>query len=707
VVCVPPTVVADFVGREWELRRLRAWARDAVAAPSGLVVSIVGPPGIGKTTLAAAAARALADEFPAGCVALDLRAMDDRPLPAGTALDRILRSLGLDVSQIPYSVVEQQDLYRSMLLGRRMLVLLDNATDEAQVRPLLAAGQGCLTLITCRRALSGLEGARWLWLSPLATPHAVDLISSIACPARVGAEPDAARELVTLCGNLPLALRIAGNRLARQPGWSIAGLTAQLRDERTRLSTLTAGDLQVRPAFAVSYQELSPPAQFMFRRLALVPGADFGPELAAVAAGTAETDTHCQIDELVDATLVQPAAAPGRYQFHDLIRIFARERLESEEPVAERDRAADAVYDHLLRTATASGRLFDPDTEVQVGVRAQAADWLEREASNWLAAVSHASTAGRHRELVALAGAMHWFSDANQQYPWADIFGWGVAAARAVGDRHAEAALLNFLGWAQGAFLGDPHLQRATHEQALATAVEIGDRREQAWALGYLGSVLTNLGQLLDALDHIRRSTELFTDLDYWPALNSTRNAEGRILRMLARYDGALAAHRAVLADLRRRNDQMEPGLLRYHRACTLSFIGEVMLDLRDWPRAATTFRKARMLVTAKDQPTFAGECAFREGTARRQAGEHTAAVECLTVALTLFTGAATRWWRARTLAELAATLDAIGATGWASGCRREALALCGDLDENQALLLAAELTGTPGLTDAGGPGAA
>jgi tetratricopeptide (TPR) repeat protein/transcriptional regulator with XRE-family HTH domain len=696
-LCAPPAMVVDLVGREEELGRLRSWARRATDAPSGSVVSIVGPPGIGKTTLAVAAVRHLADEFPDGCLAVDLRGMDTHPLPAGTALDRMLRALGLDPGQIPHSMVEQSGLFRSMLPDRRLLVLLDNANDEAQVRPLLAAGHGCLTIITCRRTLSGLEGVRWLRLDPLSTPHAVELVASIADPDRVRAEPDAARQLVELCGNLPLAVRIVGNRLAREPRWTLAGLTGQLRDERARLTTLTAGDLQVRTAFVMSYQRLSPSVQLMFRRLALVPGADFGAELAAVAAGTDRTEAGWQLEELIETTLVQPAATPGRYQFHDLIRIFARERLETEETAPERDGAANALHKHLLDTATAAGPLFDPDsdhhtaTNAAVGTRDQAAEWLDQESSNWLAAARHASAAGWHRELIALARAMHWFSDGHDQYPWADVFGWAVAAAQAVGDRHAEAVLLNFLGWAQYYRLGDTTAGLATHQRALATAVEIGDRREQAWALGYLGAVLMRLGRLAEALDHNERATALFIELDYWPALNSMGNSQGKILRMLGRYDEALAAHRAVLADLSRAV-QME-SVHPYHRAYTLSLIGEVMLDLCDWPQAAATFHEARALISEKELPTSVGQYALHEGTARRESGEHAAAAQCLQVALTLFTDAPTRWWRARTCAELAATLEATGAVDEAGHYRREALVLCQALDTEQARTLAAELS--------------
>jgi hypothetical protein len=170
-------------------------------------------------------------------------------------------------------------------------------------------------------------------------------------PERARAEPQAVRELVAQCGNLPLAVRIAGNRLARQPGQSIASLTDQLRDERTRLATLTAGDLGVRPAFAVSYHRLSGSAQRMFRRLALLPGADFGIELAAITAGIEYLDARLQVEELLEATLVQAATAPDRYQFHDLIRLFARERLEAEESAAQRERAANSLSEYLLRAA--------------------------------------------------------------------------------------------------------------------------------------------------------------------------------------------------------------------------------------------------------------------------------------------------------------------------------------------------------------------
>jgi len=698
-VYAPPPLVPDFTGRDRELAQLLSWSRQADSSPGGETVAVVGPPGVGKTTLALAAARHLAARFPDGLLAIDLRGTDQHPVTASTALDRMLRALGVHPTQVPHMEAEQSSLCRSVLSDRRMLILLDNVTDEAHARPLLAAGRGCLTLITCRHALSGLEAARWLWLDPLPTHGAIELIAKITGPGRVEAEPQATRELLELCGNLPLAVRIAGNRLARHPHWSIASLAARLRDERTRLADLAAGDLQVRSAFAVSYHRLSPPGQRMFRRLALVPGADFGIELAAVAAGTGQPDARRDIEELLNATLIQAADAPDRYQFHDLIRLFARERLDAEESDAQRQRAGRAVDKHLLRAAAAAGLRLDPETghqgdsDMDADQRAEATAWLDRESPNWLAALRHAASTGRHSEVVTLARAMHWYSDIRQQHPWVDVFGWGVAAAQALGDRQAEATLLNFLGWAQGYCHHDLDARLITHQQALVIAEEIGDRREQAWALGYLSAVLVQSGLAEEALDHVDRSNALFAEIGYQAALNSARHGRGRILRALGRRDEALTQHRAVLADLDRPAGQLPAEATRYHRAYTLSLIGEVMLDLQDWTGAAAMFHDARELISAAELPGLTGQAAFHEGVARRQADDLAAAAGCLRYALTVFSGAATRWWRARTLAELATTLDRIGAIDEAGRHRSRARDLCAELNTTQARALAAELS--------------
>ncbi|KJK32971.1 transcriptional regulator, XRE family protein, partial [Lentzea aerocolonigenes] len=244
---------------------------------------------------------------------------------------------------------------------RKVLVLLDNAASEAQVRPFLAAAPGSRTLVTCRRTLAGLEGVRWLYLDPFDDGDAEALLEAVVGVDRVRAEPDVVGELVELCGNLPLALRIVGNRLASRPHWSLRYLVDQLRDERTRLTGLSAGDLQVRSAFEVSYRGLSPEGRVLFRRLAAVPGADFGVELAQVAGGLTESEAFGLLDELVDASMVLAGPVEGRFRFHDLLRLFARERWETEDDEADRSLTTEAVLDHLLDMATAAGERFSPE----------------------------------------------------------------------------------------------------------------------------------------------------------------------------------------------------------------------------------------------------------------------------------------------------------------------------------------------------------
>ncbi|SFI60556.1 NB-ARC domain-containing protein [Amycolatopsis sacchari] len=688
-----PPPVPDLRGREAELARLR---EDALAdSPSGVVLSIIGHPGVGKTTLAVAAAHALRDRFPDGCFALDLRGLADQPLSSREALEQLLRALGVPPQQIPAAGVEQQHLFRSLLAGRRVLVLLDNAADEAQVRPLLAASPGCLTLITCRRALAGLEAARWVWLEPLADADATALLAGIAGPERVAAEPEAAAELVALCGNLPLAVRIAGTRLATRPQWSIAYLVGQLRDASTRLSSLSAGDLQVRSAFEMSYRRLSPAARLVFRRLAAIPGADFAADLAAIAAGLPVAEVGEHLDELVDANLVLAAAAPGRYRFHDLIRIFARERLEAEEKPHDREALSEATLRHLLGTATAAARLFYPDrlTAEPFASRREAAEWLDTEASNWLAAQRAAAQTGRHREVLELARAVHWYSDGRtQERPWHEIFALGLAAARALGDRSGEAAMLNSLGWARYFCLADNEGGLALHREALGIAVETGDRREQAWALGYLAAVRLRLGQPAEALDHAERAVALAEDLDFWLGQGTIRNVLGSILRAQGRADEALAVHRAVLADVEAHYARANPEARRFFRATTLLNLGLDLSEAGQWAPAARTLREARALFRQGGFPIEEAFAALNEGRARREVGQLALAGVCLELALTAFTGVPLRWQRARTLAELTTLYVVTGNPTAAGDSRRKALALCEELGTTQALALAAEL---------------
>lgn len=651
VTAALPPALPDLVGRERDLRRLHA---EAVAGAA--TIAVVGRPGVGKTALAVTAAHRLRTEFPDGCFAVDLRGMDDQPVTPRAALDRLLRALGVPPAEIPAAESDQSDLYRTVLDGRRVLVLLDNAADEAQVRPLLAAAPGCLTLVTCRRTLAGLEAARWLPLEPLAGAAGVELLATIVGQDRVLAEPDAAAELVALCESLPLAVRIAGNRLATRPHWSLAYLLGQVRDERTRLSSLSAGDLQVRSAFEMSYRRLSPGARLVFRRLAALPGADFGAELAHVATGLAEPDVHLHLDELADTSLLQVTPVEGRYQFHDLLRIFAAERWVAEEKPDERADVAHAVLDHLLGTASAAGMMYFPEADADgFPSRDEAGEWLAREESNWIAAQREAARLGRHSQVVELAKAMHWYSDGHWMgLPWDEIFRLGVASARALGDRADEAKLLNFLGWAEVVCQCDEETALATHRLALDVALEAGDRLEVTWSEAYIGSVLTRLGRPEEGLDHVRRSCELSLEFGFWTVQVSARNRLGRVLQALGRFEEALAVHRAVLADAEGRADEETPETRQWLMNMVVFELGHCLLGMEEWHEAAETFRQARTAFAELNSVGQEGHAALNEGRAWLGAGEYAKAQECLRHALDSYAGTAANSRRDEVLAELA-----------------------------------------------------
>ncbi len=651
--CSLPAPLADLSGRESELDQL-----SAKVAEGGGVVAIVGQAGVGKTALAVTAADRWRGDFPDGSYAVDLRGMDEEPLSARAALDRLLRALDVAPGHVPASEAERSALLRMLLDGRKVLLLLDNAADEAQVRPLLVTGPGCLTLITCRRTLAGLEGARWLGLEPLSDGGATGLLTKIIGEDRVRAEPAAARELVELCGHLPLAVRIAGNRLATRPQWSLAQLADRLRDESTRLRALAAGDLQLRSAFDLSYRAVSAGARQLFRRLATVPGADFGPELAAVVSGATDADVRDHLDELVDASLLQTTAEPQRHQFHDLIRLFAEERFEAEEDPAERD----TVLAHLLAKAAEAARLFYPKAPEtgRFGSRDESARWLDVEGENWVAAQRVAARKGWHREVSDLAVALHWYSDGRSaQRPWLEIFSLGAAAAGELGNARDEAKLLNFVGWACSVCLDDEEGAVAAHRRALDIATRVGDRTEQTWASIYLGQVLRYIGETAEAFEYAKRGYESADELPFWDGQSSARNVYGHSLRAAGRHSEALAVFRAVLADAERLAADTYPGLHRMLKALCLRAIGDVLGDLAEWREAAGYYRTSRWLSWEGGFAAMEAICALREGRAWREAGAFEEARECLTLAVELSPGPSFNARREQALAELALLPDA------------------------------------------------
>lgn len=354
-----PADITDFTGRKTELATVTHLAAAADRSAT-VVIAITGQAGIGKTALAVRAAHRLRAHYPDGQLFVDLRGTQAHPLAATDVLARFLRALGVDRTAIPDDAEERAALYRSRLADRRLLILLDDAACEAQLRPLLPGTPGCSVVVTSRARLSGLGGTRLVDLDVFTPDQAVELLARVAGPQRVAAEPVAAREIVRLCGFLPLAIRVAGARLGARPYWPLSRLEADLTGEGTRLDTLRLGDLEVRASLARSYETLDVLARRAFRLLGLVEIANFAPWVTAALLDVSQARAEELLDTLVDQHLLEVAGrdASGRlrYRFHDLLRAYARELVAGEESQTSRLAALDRVFGGWLALADQAGR---------------------------------------------------------------------------------------------------------------------------------------------------------------------------------------------------------------------------------------------------------------------------------------------------------------------------------------------------------------
>ncbi|MEV7232519.1 BTAD domain-containing putative transcriptional regulator [Streptomyces sp. NPDC051020] len=343
-----PPDISDFTGRSRELRVLDdLLRRRGSRAATGGHCLISGMAGVGKTALAVRSAHLTLDAYPDGQLYIDLRGAGQHRANPAEVLLGILRGTGLDDSRIPATLDERSALYRSFLADRRMLVLLDNAADEQQIRPLLPAGPTCTALVTSRSTLPALAGGHRIELDVFGHDEARDLLAAVAGPERTSAEPEAAERIVRLCGLLPLAVRIAGARLAARPHWPLTRLAERLSDQHRRLDELSIADLEVRAGIAMGYQELAEPEQRAFRLLSLLDGPAFQPWKAAVLLDLPVDRTRDILERLVDARLLQTGrdtgSGPECFRFHDLVLAFATERAAAVETSDTRYAALDRV----------------------------------------------------------------------------------------------------------------------------------------------------------------------------------------------------------------------------------------------------------------------------------------------------------------------------------------------------------------------------
>ncbi|WP_182887395.1 AfsR/SARP family transcriptional regulator [Microbispora sp. H10885] len=357
--CQLPPDIGDFTGRHELADSLRVCLTGAQDPPVTPVVALYGRAGAGKTTLAVHVAHSLGEVFAHGRLYVDLHGTRPRPADPADALARLLTALGVAARALPDGVEERGRLFRAVLADRRVLVVLDDAASEEQVRPLLPGGPGCAVLVTSRRRPAGLS-ARAVRVDALGPASAAALLGRIAGPERVAARPGVVAEIVRLCGHLPLAVRIAGERLAQREHWTPEHLADRLRDERRRLDELVAGDLSVRARLDADYRVLAAPARRALRMLGLLDVPEFAAWVLAAALDVPVREAEAYADLLVDAQLLSCAAddAGGRfrYRFHDFVRAYARERAELEETGGEREEVIARVLGALLAVAEAAER---------------------------------------------------------------------------------------------------------------------------------------------------------------------------------------------------------------------------------------------------------------------------------------------------------------------------------------------------------------
>lgn len=535
-----PTDIADFTGREDQVRHLSDTLSAASDSDSGAVriALVAGYGGLGKTSLAIHAAHRVRSQFPDGQLYVDLLGATAHPLAPGDVLGRFLRDLGIDGRDIPVDEAERAARYRTALAGRQVLIVLDNARDAAQVRSLLPGSASCAVLITTRSRMPDLASTRLVDLNVLDDMDALTLFTKVVGDKRAATEPEATAELLDACGGLPLAIRICAARLATRPGWTIRTMANRLRDEHRRLDELAVGDLAVRASFEVSFASL--PA----RKRGVAPARAFcllglwqGPTISCAAAaalfGASDDDATDVLELLVDANLLE-CVAPDRYKFHDLLRVYAAERALADIPEQERSAAVVRLLTWYLHTADAAGTAVAPNRyniaidppspqsspaspaspALSFAGPEDALAWYDGERYNVVAVTRQAASQGLHDIAWRFPPPLWMLFHSRDN--WADSIAAhqiALESARAAGNQLGEAWILNNLGASLGFTEGREAVRYL--EQAMALRRELGDRQGEAQSANNLADHLARLGRREEGVDMLHRALELNREIGH------------------------------------------------------------------------------------------------------------------------------------------------------------------------------------------------
>lgn len=720
-----PFDIPDFTGRVTEIATLhRRLSEDATGFR---LCTIYGKAGAGKSTLAMHVAHLVRDHFPDGQLYASLRGVRTVNADPAEVLAGFLRALGVADSAIPDEPDERARLYRTMLADRRILVVLDDASDERQVRPLLPGGHTSAVLVTSRERLGALDGAAHLDLRVLPDDEALQLLDKVVGDGRVAAEHEAAQEIIRLCGRLPLAVRIAGARLAARSRWRLSRLAARLRVQHRVLQELAIGDLEVRGSLALSYDGLRERERKALRRLGLLDVSSFGAWVVAPLLGCSVIESEEVVERLVDAQLIDVTTSDDhaslRYQIHDLIRAFARERGEAEETAETIRTAVSGAAECWLGLVVAAGGRMPHATlgATEASVLSQyleerdveeiVADpeaWFEAEQSGLVGLVERISELDLTDVATRLAAALcsSRFSVRNLFGQWWRTHTAALEAARRAGDSGGEARLLAGLGWLR--YEQDRFDEAASYyEQALAVYERSDDRRGQAitrlslstvqreqgnlpvarslldraltelrlldepaavaQALHGLGRVLTEQGELAAGLRSCEQACALYEELGDQRALAIALRSVGIVHRAAGRFDEAARWCMRAVDVLRGLGDQLASAYavqalakarIRQGRGDELR--DDLVACLNTCNEMQDGFGQALMLRTLGELDLAAGRYAQAQRNLDR--------------ALQWWDALGLPVWRARTLRDLAATLDGLGEQAAANVAWAEAL---------------------------------
>jgi tetratricopeptide (TPR) repeat protein/transcriptional regulator with XRE-family HTH domain len=636
-----PAAVAGFTGRQGEFATLTRLLDQAGRDGAGPVVisAIGGTAGVGKTALAVQWAHQVAGRFPGGQLYVNLRGYDpDQPMPAADALAAFLRSLGMPGKDVPADTDERAAAYRSLVAGRPVLIVLDNASAVEQVRPLLPGSPACVTIITSRDSLAGLvarDGARRLDLDLLPAAEATSLLHDLI-GERAGADPAATEALALQCARLPLALRVAAEFAAARPHSSLASLVTELADQQRRLDLLgAAGDSRtaVRAVFSWSYRHLDPAVARAFRLAGLHPGPDLDRYTLAALTGRPLEEADRALDLLARGYLIQPAG-PDRYNLHDLLRGYAAEQAGRHDSPAERHAALTRLFDYYLQAAGAAMDTLHPAERHRRPVRPPAAAplpplaspdealaWLDAQRATLVEVVAHTAAHGWPGHAIALSSTVFRYLDIGGHFPESlSIFTCAIDAAHRAGDQVAEATALNSLGTVhqiQGRL--DPASD--CFRRSLALYRQAGDPAGPSYPLSNLGFIASWVGHSDEARRLYRQALEV-------ARAAGDRTAQVYHLTRLAGFDQRQGITERGLGYLRQALSLSQQTGHRDGESMALIVLARAVADRGQYEQAAAHLERAIVVCRQTGDRIAESAALVLLGDAERRQGRHAQALQ-------------------------------------------------------------------------------